>query len=284
MEGFHSFWSRPGMVKNYGELRYAGYELLTTLLSALKWREHNGPIRMITDSPGAAFFERIGLTGAWDEVSTALDGMPEGLDPFLFWAAGKLWALRTMPCPCVMLDTDLIVWDRVDVPPGLDVMAAHPEMLCPEVYPDPAGFRLKAGYSLPAEWDLSLDAANTAFLYLRDPGFRDLYVDAALSFMGGVEPTGLNTTTAMCFAEQRVLPMCAAARGQRLGYLLDGADQASVTHVWGFKHLMEESAELRDAFCVKCVRRVLRDFPAWTGFLEKNEDLSRYLRPAMEHF
>ena len=42
MDAFHSFWSRPNMVKNRGQIKFPDYELLTMMLSALKWKETNG--------------------------------------------------------------------------------------------------------------------------------------------------------------------------------------------------------------------------------------------------
>lgn len=283
MEAFHSFWTKPGRVINWGEIRFPDYELLTMMLSALKWRKQNGTIRMITDSAGAEFFTDLGLAGLWDDLGTELDGVPEDLDPYLFWAAGKLYALRRMPCPCVMLDTDLIIWKGLDIPRELDLVAAHGEDLYPDVYPDPGVFVLKDGYHFPAGWDFSLPAANTAFLYLRNPSFRDYYTDSAIAFMRGVKGDGLDSTVAMCFAEQRILPMCAKVLDQNMGCLLDLAaaeKQDFVTHVWGHKRAMEQDERLRTAFCVRCARRLLRDFPEWEDTLARCERLRRYFFPS----
>ncbi len=280
MQAFHSYWSRPARVVNWGEIAFPDYELLTMMLSALTWRAHNGPIRMITDSAGAQFFTRAGLAGLWDRLETGLDGVPEDIDPYLFWAAGKLYALKSMPCPCVMLDTDLIIWKGLEIPEALDVAAAHGEGLYPDVYPDPAGFSLKPGYRFPAEWDFTLNAANTAFLYLRDGAFRDYYVNCAISFMRGVNGDGLDPTKAMCFAEQRLLPMCAKAKGRQLGCLLDlerADSQDLATHVWGHKQALRQSGPLREAFCMRCVRRLLRDFPDSRDMIAGCAALSKYL-------
>ncbi|MBO4913979.1 MAG: hypothetical protein J5449_02130, partial [Oscillospiraceae bacterium] len=85
------------------------FELLTLMLSALEWRRHCGAISMITDSRGRDYFERAGLGSLWSEpIDVSLDRMDESVDPTLFWAAGKLEALRLTPAPCVMLDTDMI--------------------------------------------------------------------------------------------------------------------------------------------------------------------------------
>ena len=271
MEAFHSFWSEPNKGRNGGSIRIPDYEQLTAILSALEWRRHNGPIRMITDTEGLHFLEAAGLAPFWDRIETTLDTLSGRADPYLFWAAGKLFALQEMPSPCVMLDTDLIVWGNVDqLLAGSRIAAAHAEPLMPQVYPDASVFRLKDGSHFPKEWDFTLDAANTAFLFLRDAGFKKKYTEAALEFLGHVSPEGLNPVTAMCFAEQRILPMCAAAAGLRVDFLttMEEADeQELLTHTWGFKQVMEELAEPRDQFCMRCVRRIAVSHPESAGLL-----------------
>lgn len=280
MEAFHSLWTRPRRLRGEGPA-LPDYETLTAMLSALTWRSHTGRIRMVTDAPGAEYLRRCGLEELWDLLDVSLDAVPETVDAYLFWAAGKLYALRSVPCPCVMLDTDLIVWENVEKRlAGFDAVCAHREDLDPAVYPDPAGFTFREGYSLPADWDLDLRAANTAFLFLRDGRFRDAYTDAALDLMAGLSPGGrADAVTAMCFAEQRVLPMCAKAEGKALGALFEpqeAAAQTFVTHTWGFKRRMERFPEERRWFCEKCVRRILRDFPAWEDALGRNGSLKPY--------
>ena len=75
MTAFHSNWTKPFFARN-GEAPYfiEDYDLLTTILSALEWRRHNGGIKMITDDTGAAYYEKLALTRLWDlGVDTALE-------------------------------------------------------------------------------------------------------------------------------------------------------------------------------------------------------------------
>ncbi len=265
MEAFHSFWSKPNRYRSGGPVRWEEFELLAMILSALKWQEHNGPVRMLTDEAGAEFFEKKGLTGLWEGgVDTCLEKIPARIDPVLFWAAGKLWALRQMKSPCVMLDTDLIVWRDVRSLLNGETVAAHREELTPEVYPDPRSFHMLPGYSFPAEWDFSVPAANTAFLYLPEEDFKNSYTEAAFDFMEGINPRRMNPIAAMCFAEQRILPMHAKARGMGLRFLLeasrlDGQDLA--THLWGYKRRLRQSEQEQAAFCARCAGRLSRDYP-----------------------
>ena len=282
MRAFHSFWSAPNRARNGGRVAVSDHELLTLMLSALEWRAHNGEIGMVTDSAGAAFFAAAGLSALWSEpVSTALDGMDAALDPFFFWAAGKLEALRLTPAPCVMLDTDLVVWRDIGARLGDAVVAAHREARDPAVYPDPLEtFSLAADYAFPAAWDFTLPAANTAFLYMPDERLKARYTAEAFRFMAALRPKGLDPAVTMCFAEQRLLPMCAAAEGVAVDALLDqnALDaQDLVTHLWGFKRDLALSPARRAEYCLGCVLRILRDFPEWEGTLAANRQTSPYL-------
>ena len=280
MKAFHSFWTAPLRGRS-GAVALTDHELLTMMLSALEWRRLNGPIRMITDSAGAAFFERAGLSGLWSEApATDLDEMDPGVDPQLFWAAGKLAALRSESAPCVMLDADMILWRDVAPLLGDGVTAAHLEALDPAVYPDPgAAFSLAPGYAFPPEWDFSLPAANTAFLYMPRERLKTYYTGEAFRFMRALRGAYPDPTVTMCFAEQRLLPLCAKACGEELHTLFDGPpgdEQSFITHLWGYKRTLAASPEKRVEYCLSCVLRLLRDFPEWEDTLARNPQTAPY--------
>ncbi|MGN0421682.1 MAG: DUF6734 family protein [Lachnospiraceae bacterium] len=280
-KAFHSFWSKPGQIRNQDNTILQDYELLTMMLSALKWREKNGPITMITDSVGADFFERNGLLPIWDGVETTLDQIPDQIDPFLFWAVGKLYALKGMKCPCAMVDTDLIVWRNIETYISeYQVVAAHDENLDINVYPCPQEFHLKEGYHIPNEWDFSIRPSNTSFLYIAQKEFCTYYVQSALDFVFGVENSTLNPITGMCFAEQRILPMCAAAKGLSHGYLTTLStvhEQNFLTHLWGYKRVLSNCKQEREKFCRRCIRRLRMEFPQYDDILQKNPLFMPYL-------
>ncbi|MCR5665277.1 MAG: hypothetical protein K6G01_00475 [Eubacterium sp.] len=264
MEAFHSFWSKPNMSRHDGNIVMGDDEILVMILSALEWKKHNGKIRMVTDSDGAQYFRQKGLYEVWDEVDTTLDSIAPSTDPFLFWAAGKLTALKHSKVPVVMLDTDLIIWKNLDeVLSGKDVVTAHAEQLYPDVYPDRSQFSLKDGYSFREEWDWNVPAANTAFLYIASQKLRDSYILQAERFFASVNMEGLNPVTAMCFAEQRILPMEAACEGYEISYLLDleqANAQSVATHMWGAKQYLREHPNERQAFCRRCLKRIEEEF------------------------
>lgn len=113
MRAFCSNWTRPYAMRCPGRpYEIPDYELLTTVLSALLWRKKNGSICMITDRVGERYYRSLGLAPVWDDgIRCELDAIPYTVDPSTFWAAGKLYALEKIPAPCVMIDTDFIVWN-----------------------------------------------------------------------------------------------------------------------------------------------------------------------------
>ncbi len=280
MEAFHSFWSKPNKLRHGGSIVFPDYEQLTAIISALEWQKHNGSICMVTDTDGAAYFNKAGLTQFWNSIETKLDNIPKSADPFLFWALGKLEALRHMKAPCVMLDTDIIVWQSIEaIVYNYDITAAHSEPLNPNVYPEPGAMHFEHGYMLPESWDLTIDAANTAFLCIRDEEFKEHYIAEAKSFAANVRKEGLNPVKAMCFAEQRILPMCAKAMDKSLGFLMElsqAEEQTILTHTWGFKQALDRLPLARHKFCLRCVDRIARDFPEKLVQLEECADLRAY--------
>ncbi len=281
MIAFHSFWSVPHKRRNHGRIIFADFELLVMALSALKWRQLNGSIVMITDSAGAEYFKSQNLSFIWDKpISTDLDNMPSHIEPSLFWASGKLFALDRMECPCVMLDTDIIVWESVLDRLKDEIVVTHEEELIERTYPDVSNFGLNPNYKIPEEWDFSLFATNTAFLYIPDINFRSTYINAAFEFMFATTDKGnIDPVPRMCFAEQRILPMLAKQHGKIIDPMLDQYaldDQTTMTHIWGDKNKLINSQERREQMCISCMRRLLMDFPEYRELFSKVERFKQY--------
>ena len=268
LRAFHSNWTRPFFVRNpEGQYAVEPFELLTTALSALTWRRENGPIRMICDSEARRYYESLGLLFLWDEgVHPLLDAVPADVNAMAFWAAGKLYALSAMPCPCVMVDTDLICWKPLaPLVRGLDAAAIHREDIMPDIYPGPSAFPASCGFDFAA-FDWSVQPFNTALAYFGDDAFRRYYTDTAIRFIRSA-PEADDVLTYMVFGEQRLLAMCAAKKRVRAAALSDlpalfGGEQGGYfTHVWGFKQQMRDEPALYEDFCRRCAARLRRDFP-----------------------
>ena len=268
LRAFHSNWTRPFFARSPDRpYTVEPFELLTTALSALAWRRENGPIRMICDTEAKRYYDTLGLSFLWDEgVHPLLDTMPKDVNPMAFWAAGKLYAMAAMPCPCVMIDTDFICWKPLaPILKGLDAAAIHREDIMPDIYPDARAFTQTHGFDFSG-FDWTVQPFNTALCYLADDGFRRYYTDTAIRFIRS-SPNADDVLTYMVLAEQRLLAMCAAKKGIRAAALSDlealftGAQQGYFTHIWGFKQQMRDEPALYEDFCRRCAARLRRDFP-----------------------
>lgn len=281
VDAFHSVWSAPSLSPHAHPaaacFTMEDFELLTMLLSALEWRRHNGRIRLVTDRAGAAFFAALGLGHVWD---LGVSPLPEPeVDPFLFWAAGKLAALRAQKAPVVMIDTDFIVWEAL---PAFEepIAVIHREALEPSVYPPLSVFRMEEGYTPDPQWDYQEEACNTALCIIRNEAFKDAYTAAAFDFMRNLRE-GANRVTGMVYAEQRIISMCARARGFPIRALstLDGlrpGRQTRFTHLWGYKDVLRRDTAEREVFCRRCAARIVRDFPQERDTLWRIPALARY--------
>lgn len=269
MNAIHILSTAPARARGR-EYRAEDFDLYCMALSALTWRRHNGRIALCTDSEGAALCREAGLAALWDEVRACVADDLEGIDPEMFWAGGKLLALRDTPAPVVMLDTDFIVWKPLAF--GGSVIAAHREELSEEVYP-PLSYFSARGHIIP-ELDESVLPLNTAFLYLPNDDLREFYTAQAIAFMKSAQRCG-ETLRYMVFAEQRMAAMCAEYTRTPVETLLDHRSlfcpQDDFTHLWGAKQQMRERPELRAELVAHCRRRLLRDFPEY-GFIAQAID------------
>ncbi|MCH5325443.1 MAG: hypothetical protein J1E39_09560 [Eubacterium sp.] len=273
MRAFHIYSTAPFFAKNPGKDPLIDKsEAYCTVLSALEWRKHNGEIHMITDKHGAGLFNRLGIVSVWDRLEDTLAPDVGGIDPLMFWAGAKLLALRDFPAPCVMLDTDFIVWERLDLSDKMT--AAHEEELNPDIYPNISRFQLRE-YTFPDNLDLSVKPLNTAFLYIPDEDFKLYYTSQAAAFMRSAVRSD-DFLTYMVFAEQRLLPMLAKKCGIEYGTLLNKDylffPQDKFTHLWGAKQAMRDDPSESEKFCNKCKNRILSDFPEYSFVVNNIEE------------
>lgn len=283
MKAFASNWTRPYAVRCPDRpYEMTDFDLLTTVLSALVWRRENGSIRMITDDTGAQYYRSLGLTDLWDGgIFTYLNDIPSAIDPCTFWAAGKLYALAATPAPCVMLDTDFIVWHSLSEHWNRPLAVIHREALHPAIYPAPSAFVLAPSYHFPTNWNWHEPACNTALTYFGNDTLRKTYVEQAMDFMQAAR--GRDDLIYMVFAEQRLLAMCAQACGVPIHAFSTEQDlfqgnQHDFTHIWGVKQAMQEQPVLRELFCKKCAARIRKDFPIYANICQTIPQLRPYFQ------
>lgn len=224
------------------------FEVVCTVLSALMWRKLNGPIRFHVDSHAYEFYKKHDLLDAWDdgvEISV-MDNLPKNIDPRIFWASSKMFALQSESCPVAMIDTDLIIWKNInDILNESSLTVLHREGLT-DCYVDKVFLKIRSGYKFDPSWDWKVLPCNTALAYFKDDGFKNYYLDKSIDFMtGNLEPAKENISQ-MVFAEQRILPMCAKQKGVKINALIDDPFQEgndTFTHLWGAKEVARKSRE-----------------------------------------
>ena len=270
MDAFHISSFAPAKTKGKTEVRVEDFDLYCTALSALAWRKFNGKITMCCDSVFADYYEKIDFLPLWNEVKVNVSDDLEGINPAMFWAGGKLLALREMNAPCVMIDTDFIVWRTLEF--GSEIIAAHREEISDDIYP-PLDFFAVKNHVLP-DFSETVLPLNTAFLYVPDNDFKNFYTSQAIAFMKSAVDCD-DYLKYMVFAEQRMLAMCADFTETPVKTLLDKDSlhfpQSDFTHLWGAKQVMRDNPELRADFVEKCKARINGDFSEYSYIIENIE-------------
>lgn len=265
MNGIHVNSSAPFFAQHPGaKYSIEKFSLYCEVISALQWRKMNGDIYMITDSTAAAYYRKLGLEKVWNGISESIPQDIEGIDPLMFWAAGKLIALRDIPDNAALVDEDLVIWKTLTLS-GTAVTAAHREYLSPDIYPDPSLF-LVSGFPLLERLDKSVLPCNTAFLYIPDASFRVFYASQAIAFMKAASENKCGDRLCrMVFAEQRLLAMLCELTGTPIETLMDMnrlfVAQDDYTHLWGAKQAMRDSEDYRNGFIERCRKRIRSDYP-----------------------
>ncbi len=280
MQAIHCTWTKP-RIEACGSFYLEDFDILTTILSALKWREKNGKINMITDSVGYEYYTSRNLLELWDEVTCELDNIPENIDSKSFWAGGKIFALMATTEPVAIIDTDFIVWDKLAFNNMPDLTVIHSEHIYPDVYPDIGHFKMKQGYIFNPDFNWKSRPYNTAFAIIKNEILKNTFCNEAISFMENAMPQ--DNLTYMVFAEQRLLSMVAEMTKAEVleistidKLFCDG--EKYFTHTWGMKQQMREDDSLRYDFCKKCIRRISDDFPDLVPVLMEIPELKRYFQ------
>lgn len=265
IKGFHTLWTKPFFCNNAGKTySMQDYELLTMLLSALMWRKKNGEIALYGDTAALDYVKELGIAHIWNGGLHEIE-VPSGIPPKVFWAAGKLFALRQAAAPAVMVDLDLIVWKDISgYVKGTDLCAIHREGISYDIYPDRSFFNMKEGYEFDPDWSWEVPPVNTCMLYMADDGLKRYYTDSAIRFMESCAETQDNLCH-MVFAEQRLLAMCADKCGKTISSFFpcagDIEGQDIFTHLWGYKNVLRYNFVKREEFCARLKKRILTECP-----------------------
>lgn len=270
MNAIHVNSTLPFLAKRGGgSYTIEPFSLYTTVISALEWRKNNGEIRMCTDKIGAEFYRKIGIDGVWNEICEVIPTDMENIDPTMFWAAGKLLALREMRGDYALVDEDFVVWKELNLS-KTSVTVAHREDISSDIYPEPDVFGVD--YPLLGKLDRVILPCNTAFIYIPDETFRVFYAAQSIAFMKSAEKCD-DYLCRMVFAEQRLLAMLCGYCGIKIETLLDKEKlfvaQNDFTHLWGAKQAMRDNEKERERFMENCRRRICDDFPEYKYIIKR---------------
>lgn len=284
IEAFHSNWTVPFLRANPNKNYYIDdFEILTTIISALKWRENNGSIKMITDDIAADYYKKLGIDTIWDlGIDVSLNKINNDIDSNIFWAAGKIYALKGQKSPCVMIDTDFIVWDNIEnLLLQSEISVIHKEKIISSVYPNKDYFNMNNNYLFDENFDWSVLPSNTAFTYISNNEFKDYYTSESIKFMKNVINNN-DKITNMVFAEQRLLSMCAERKKIKINEIMTleelfNENQKLFTHTWGYKQEMRNDFKKRKDFCIRCIKRIFKDYPEYKEVIMDIKELKEYL-------
>lgn len=273
MQAIHVISTAPYYAKHpEGTYSMDKFELYSAAISALNWRSFGDEINLVTDKRGKEYVDKIGISDIWNSVQDLIPGNLEGINPKMFWAAGKLFALREVPSPVAMIDTDFILWERPDFPENR-IIAAHRENLTQSVYPPLEYFKFKRHFSLE-NMNQKVLPMNTAFLYLPEEDFKQYYVNRSIAFMKSASDTE-DYLCYMVFAEQRLLSICAEEKKIGSQVLMDKDElffpRSDFTHLWGAKQVMRDNVGQLHDFCQRARERIRNSFPDYEHIIGRIE-------------
>lgn len=155
------------------------FEALVAAYSVLKYKENCGKMHLVTDASGAKYLEYLGLLQLYDDVHVILDEIV-GIDPDVFWAAGKLYAYEFMKAPCISLDMDAVLYKPF--PHKEDVTALHVDNALWDCYSENRAMFASCGMK-SRNWDWSLPPLNVGVLQFLDSKVKNFYTSTSISFM-----------------------------------------------------------------------------------------------------
>ena len=272
---------------HFGNLRKFELPLAVKLcmkLSALQFRRTNGPITLYTDSAMKEYLESQGLLSCWNEINTdLLDNFyaehPE-INHSVFWSAGKFACYLNEQAPFVCIDTDLVLWQKLNVAENLDFAFTHWESIDPddESYPNLNKIKRPENFTLlqaPTSDVFNSSACNMAVTYFGNDDFKKEFSELAIKFMSKnpVKPEGRYATPEILYVEQRLPLALAIERGLNYSPLInlvwspkkfqitqappefkywffsDLNTSKILTHLWFHKKFLAENKRANKEYC-----------------------------------
>ncbi|MBS3952571.1 MAG: hypothetical protein KGZ88_06450 [Methylomicrobium sp.] len=326
MNAFHVFWSSPLEERTCGgneqpnrgvnlEQKFEDYYLLTFVLSALKYKDlyPKSRLKLYGDSNVIRYLSEKGLLGCWDVFDdTILDRniRPGVFDNSCFYSVGKFFAYREETAPCILLDVDLVLWNRIDEKTVAEnaLVFTHWEDVHPQTYwyGTRESLKLPKEYKLRDEWDFDVMAANTSIVCFNDRKFMEAYTDEVIRFMENnfVGGTFNIIKPELLFVEQRLIAMMAKDHGiwEKMTPMIDTVwscaqgtftredprhgpwrfyhpeEREKITHTWIAKQSIEKNVPYRRYYCGRMIEHILALCPGLETTLRQIKGLEPHFQ------
>lgn len=283
LKGFHSYWTKPQLVKR-GKITMQDFEILTMALSACVFRRLGYPMTLITDTKGAQFMQKIGVLQCYDNVYTTLDRLT-GVNPSIFFAAGKNLAYEMMTTPCVSIDLDAVVWRMPEFDEfNTDLVVLHEDFIEWDCYHSSKELYGELGFKSDL-WNWGVRPFNVAVLLFNNSYLRTAYTSLSQMFMENysrfysrdylqeqskdIVKYGRHPRVfEQIFAEQQLLAMIANRMKAKV-CTISSIDKATdhlmsnplVTHLWGIKTVYRSNMEVKDALVTGLLNTLGKNYP-----------------------
>lgn len=297
LRGFHSYWTKPQLVKR-GRIAMQDFEILTMALSACTFRRLGYPMNLVTDTKGAQFLQRVGVLQCYDNVYTSLDKLT-GVNPSVFFAAGKNLAYEQMQTPCVSIDMDAVMWRMPEFDEfNTDLVVLHEDILEWDCYHSSKELYGELGFK-SGFWNWNVKPYNVAVLLFNNAYLRTAYTSMSQMFMENysrfynreylqdmskdIVKFGRHPRVfEQIFAEQQLLAMIANRMKARV-CTISSIDASTdhlmsnpvVTHLWGIKSVYRANMEVKDALVAGLLNMLGKNYPETRrlcGYVQKVYD------------
>ena len=109
-----------------------------------------------------------------------------------------------------------------------------------------------------------------------------------LDFMNNLDCND-DKITNMVFAEQRLISMCAKRKNIEINEIMSldnlfSNNQNLFTHTWGHKREMRNDFNKRKDFCIRCIIRIIKDYPEYESLISNIEVLKEYYDEVKKYY
>lgn len=299
---------RPNRVINSKD-EFLDFNLLTMIVSSLKMQSYGHYTKLYGDIYTIHKLEQLHLTDVWNFLDgTSLDKTIDKnvYDTLSFFNIGKFAILNMEKAPCMLMDTDLILWKNPHDLFRQKALFTHWEAIYPysKWYCSKDDLRLSAGYQLKPCWDFRLPATNTSILYFQNDSLKNYYCREALRFLKNNFISDESIHPELLFVEQRLFLMCLQEKGAlkftkpvidtvwnpAKGYFTNKQADLNwwsfyspdpsehITHTWIAKKAMEGNQKYKNYYCCRLIEEIQKLSPSTLSELENLQMFERYFR------